>query len=285
MSEWITHRLPTAADAGVTGCVMTPVEHDGAPDPGKRIRFVPYTKIALGDRWWPENLKASRAAAAEREAAAADVPSDKELWQLQREARGLSTDPDSGAGGWVPGDRLSIGNILAHRALYDRGAADGYRHGLEKAKAISEFNSELARDLAALQEENAKAKKRVEWLKSEIKVLDSTLNSMAKNADSYKQSQREMSARIAQLEPENDQLKGVVKILEGQIKVLDRRADMNREYFYSYGREAEALQQENDKLRSEVKDLSHRLGLPETVAVGDLVDANDAEPTIPNPIQ
>jgi hypothetical protein len=86
------------------------------------------------------------------------------LWELARAAKEQAM-PGSAFPAWD--DSYPIHqryHVAAHRALYQRGDVDGYRRCLVEAKATSELNSELARDLTLLQEENA-------GLKSDLKDL------------------------------------------------------------------------------------------------------------------
>jgi hypothetical protein len=213
VSEWITHRLPTAKDADDDGNVFIPCQRRTRWDvPGEDFRYMPYGKVARGVRWWPNNEEAIKAAAAEQEAtdptpeptpepaaepspAVAGVPSDEELWEVQLKAR-QQTRPDVPWHEW--GFLHDSAHFAAHRALYDY----GYRRCLEEAKATWELNSGLASDLTALQEENAQLKSEEERLKDEIKVLDRCYNDAA----------NELVYKIKELERELERRGGEVKL-------------------------------------------------------------------------
>jgi regulator of replication initiation timing len=260
MSEWITHRPPTAGDANGFGEVAVAFERkpfDGVVIPGENYRIFFWKRIARGARWYPLNKEAAeaaeaeQAAMAERAAAAAEpeltpepaaepppavaefidynrVAWACELWELARAAREQER-PGTGGPAWDDSHfKHQRDHIVAHRALYQRGDAHGYRRCLVEAKATSELNSELARDLTLLQQENAQLKSRVEELVGETQVLDRGLNSMSQSVDAYEWQLREMPNRIAELE------------------------------------------QENAKLKSEAKDLAHSLSQPYAVVIGDL---------------
>jgi hypothetical protein len=220
MSEWITHRPPTAEDADSFGEVAvawqrSPIE--GVVIPGKNYRFINYAKVATGAWWWPMNKEAADAAIAEQAAAAAEPAAEPspavaefidynrvawacELWELARAAREQER-PGTGGPAWDDSHfKHQRDHIVAHRALYQRGDAHGYRRCLVEAKATSELNSELARDLTLLQQENAQLKSRVEELMGEIQVLDRGLNSMSQSVHAYEWQLREMPNRIAELE-------------------------------------------------------------------------------------
>jgi hypothetical protein len=161
---------------------------DSKPDtPGCVKLFQNYLIVTIGQRWWPLNAEAEQAAIAEQAAAAAEPertpepaaePSPAvaefidynrvawacELWELARAARERAR-PGTGGPAWDDSHfKHQRDHIVAHRALYQRGDAHGYRRCLVEAKATSELNSELARDLTLLQEENA-------GLKSDLKDL------------------------------------------------------------------------------------------------------------------
>ena len=192
MSEWITHRPPTAEDANRFGEVAVALERkpfDGVVIPGENYRVYVWDGVARGARWYPLNKEAADAAEAEQaaiaeQAAAAAEPeltpepaaepspalaglpkaSDKQLWELARAAKEQAM-PCSEFPAWDDSYLIQQRyRVAAHRALYQRGDADGYRRCLVEAKATSELNSELARDLTLLQEENA-------GLKSDLKDL------------------------------------------------------------------------------------------------------------------
>ena len=185
--------------------------------------------VLAGQPWWPANVPAQEAAKAEQKAAAATttnpeptpdptpdpsaepspavaaVPSDEELWKIWKEA-GYKANPSVQWLGWSPEDKPAI---AAHRALYDY----GYRRCLEEAKATSELNSELTRDLTLLQEENAQLKSTVDELVSETHVLDRRLNNAAREIE-YKERHLDGAyRRIKELERENTELKDVLKDL------------------------------------------------------------------------
>jgi cell division protein FtsB len=256
MSEWITHRPPTAEDANRFGEVAVALERkpfDGVVIPGENYRIFLWHGVARGARWYPLNKEAAeaaeaeQAAIAERAAAAAEpeltpepaaepspavagLPkaSDKRLWELARAAKEQAM-PSSAFPAWDDSYLIQQKHyIVAHRALYQRGDADGYRRCLKEAKATSELNSELARDLTLLQQENAQLKSRVEELVGETQVLGNGLKSMTQSVHAYESQMREMPKRIAELE------------------------------------------QENAKLKSEAKDLAHSLSQPYAVVIGDL---------------
>lgn len=227
MSEWITHRLPTEADLSVDGDVLIPCKvtgFNGEVLPGESVANVNGAKIPVGQRWWPGNAEARKAAVAEQEAAAATaaanpdptpkqtpdpsaepspavagVPSDEELWGL-RFSTLLNANPELVATTWDAARSLVFGHahIKANRALYDY----GYRRCLEEAKATSELNSELTRDLTLLQEENAQLKSTVDELVSETHVLDRRLNNAAREIE-YKERHLDGAyRRIKELERE-----------------------------------------------------------------------------------
>jgi DNA repair exonuclease SbcCD ATPase subunit len=250
MSEWITHRPPTAGDANGFGEVAVAFERkpfDGVVIPSEDYRIFRWRGVARGARWYPLNkeaaeaVEAEQAAIAEQTAAAAEpaaepspavagLPkaSDKKLWELARAAKEQAM-PSSAFPAWDDSYLIQQKHyIVAHRALYQRGDADGYRRCLKEAKATSELNSELARDLTLLQQENAQLKSRVEELVGETQVLGNGLKSMTQSVHAYEWQLREMPKRIAELE------------------------------------------QENAKLKSEVKDLAHSLSQPDAVVIGDL---------------
>ena len=254
MSEWITHRPPTAEDANSFGEVAVAFERkpfDGIVIPGENYRIFLWHGVARGARWYPLNKEAAEAAEAEQaaiaeQAAAAAEPaaepspavaglpkaSDKKLWELARAAKERAM-PGSSFPAWDDSYLIhQRHHIAAHRALYQQGDAHGYRRCLKEAKATSELNSELARDLTLLQQENAQLKSRVEELVGETQVLDRNrifgLKSMSQSVHAYEWQLREMPNRIAELE------------------------------------------QENAKLKSDLKDLAHSLSQPDAVVIGDL---------------
>ncbi len=218
MSEWITHRRPTEADADDEGDVTVPCPPGTTSTIQGVYRYEHFSVVLAGQPWWPANVPAQEAAKAEQKAAAATttnpeptpdptpdpsaepspavaaVPSDEELWKIWKEA-GYKANPSVQWLGWSPEDKPAI---AAHRALYDY----GYRRCLEEAKATSELNSELTRDLTLLQEENAQLKSTVDELVSETHVLDRRLNNAAREIE-YKERHLDGAyRRIKELERE-----------------------------------------------------------------------------------
>jgi len=55
MSEWITDRLPTLADADADGEVRVRYETGGAPEDGV---YVHYSVVVPGQPWWSRNAAA-----------------------------------------------------------------------------------------------------------------------------------------------------------------------------------------------------------------------------------
>ncbi len=250
MSEWITHRLPTAADADANGNVLIPCEREnvvewlGCVIPGEAYTHAMFTGIVLGQRWWPANKLAAMtaqaqqtAAAAERAAAAAanpdltpepavepspavaGVPSDQELWEVQLKVKSQSR-PHIGWQVWSP---ESEPLIAAHRALYDY----GYRRCLEEAKATRELNKGLH---VALQEENARLKSKVEEFVGKMQVLDRGLNNAARDLEYKERHLNGAYCRIKELERELERRDGeptpapepaVRKVVD--CKVIERR--------------------------------------------------------------
>jgi hypothetical protein len=279
MSEWITHRPPTAEDADSFGEVAVAWQRspiNGVVIPGKNYRFINYAKVATGAWWWPLNKEAADAAEAEQaaiaeQAAAAAEPAAEpspavagvidcnrvagacELWELARAAREQGM-PSLAFPAWDDSYLIyQRHHIAAHRALYQRGDADGYRRCLVEAKATSELNSELARGLTLLQEENAQLKSRVEELVGETQVLGNGLKSMTQSVHAYEYQLREMPNRIAELEYDKARLE--------EAKQLQ---------FDDACKRIAELEQENAKLKSEAKDLAHSLSHPYAVVIGDL---------------
>jgi hypothetical protein len=130
-----------------------------------------------------------------------------ELWELARAAREQER-PGTGGPAWDDSHfKHQRDHIVAHRALYQRGDAHGYRRCLVEAKATSELNSELARDLTLLQQENAQLKSRVEELVGETHVIGKLAADRTKS--------------VTQLEQENAQLKSEVKDLAHSLSQPD----------------------------------------------------------------
>jgi hypothetical protein len=228
MSKWITHRLPTAEDGSRFGEVAVALERetiDGVVVPGENYRILLWHGVASGARWYPLNKEAAEAAEAEQAAmaeqkaaaaaaanpdptpepaaepspAVAGVPSDQELWRVQREAC-KQAQPILQWKAWHPGDTFHPGHVAAHRALYDY----GYRRCLEEAKATREPNKGLH---IALQEENAQLKSKIKELHGEIREVCDDSNGIIGLAEAKQRQFDDACKCIAELERENAKLK------------------------------------------------------------------------------
>lgn len=89
MSEWITHRLPTAGDAhcGRVAVAQKRERHSGVVLPGEDYRVDVWDGVTRGARWYPLNKEAADAAEAEQAAIAerAAAAVEPELKAKQRQ--------------------------------------------------------------------------------------------------------------------------------------------------------------------------------------------------------
>lgn len=218
--------------------------------------------------------------AAEPSPAVAGVPSDQELWEVQLKAKSQSR-PHIGWQVWSP---ESEPLIAAHRALYDY----GYDQGMKEAKAFWELNKGLHIDLTALQEENAQLKSEAERLKDETHGLGRGLNNAARDLEYYKRHLNGAYCRIKELERELERRGGEVKLEPESEPTPAPEPALRTADGFSCGGCSWFVLRAGDAGHCRKHAPAHN-GFPPVFVdgwCGDFIDANDAEPTIPQtPIQ